>query len=211
MLLAALVDAGVDLSTMQAAVDAVSPEPVHLRSEAGHRGGLRATRIQVDAPASTSHRTWADIRDLLAAVDFFAPGPWHWLDPFAHLKTAELVDPALEAKGLRWAGLAVLAVLAVIAALTLPPGAPLRNPETGDIVGDSPFMSRCCQSMFTWTLSIPRARSVWITCSVIPMFRMKIFIAGSEFLCSRKSFTPCSAQRSAASAIPSTSHAQLSP
>ncbi len=50
-------------------------------------------------------------------------------------------DPALEAKGLRWAGLAVLAVLAVIAALTLPSGAPLRNPETGDIVGDSPFMS----------------------------------------------------------------------
>jgi aminobenzoyl-glutamate transport protein len=53
----------------------------------------------------------------------------------------EAVDAALEAKGLRWAGLAVLAVLAVIAALTLPPGAPLRNPETGDIVGDSPFMS----------------------------------------------------------------------
>ena len=51
------------------------------------------------------------------------------------------VDPALEAKGLRWAGLAVLAVLAVVAALTLPPGAPLRNPDTGDIVGDSPFMS----------------------------------------------------------------------
>ena len=51
------------------------------------------------------------------------------------------VDPALEAKGLRRAGLAVLAVLAVIAVLTLPPGAPLRNPETGDIIGDSPFMS----------------------------------------------------------------------
>jgi aminobenzoyl-glutamate transport protein len=50
-------------------------------------------------------------------------------------------DPALEAKGLRWAGLAVLAVLAIVAALTLPPGAPLRNPETGDIIGDSPFMS----------------------------------------------------------------------
>ena len=51
------------------------------------------------------------------------------------------VDPALEAKGLRWAGLAMLAVFAVIALLTLPPGAPLRNPETGDIIGDSPFMS----------------------------------------------------------------------
>ncbi len=51
------------------------------------------------------------------------------------------VDVALEGKGLRHAGIAVLLVLAVIAALTLPPGAPLRNPETGDIVGDSPFMS----------------------------------------------------------------------
>jgi aminobenzoyl-glutamate transport protein len=51
------------------------------------------------------------------------------------------VDPVLEAKGLRWAGLAVLAVLVVIAALTLPPGAPLRNPDTDDIIGDSPFMS----------------------------------------------------------------------
>ena len=51
------------------------------------------------------------------------------------------VEPELEAKGLRNAGIAVLLVLAVIAALTLPPGAPLRNPETGDIIGDSPFMS----------------------------------------------------------------------
>ena len=55
---------------------------------------------------------------------------------------------------------------------------------------------------------IPRARSVWMTCSVIPMFRMKIFIAGSEFLCSRKSLTPCRAQISAASAIPSMNHSQ---
>ena len=51
------------------------------------------------------------------------------------------VDSALEAKGLRWAGFAVLGVLAVVALVTLPSGAPLRNPETGDIIGDSPFMS----------------------------------------------------------------------
>jgi hypothetical protein len=61
--------------------------------------------------------------------------------------------------------------------------------------------------MFTWTFVIPRRRSVWITCSVIPTLRMRIFIAGSEFLCSRKSFTPFAAQVSAASAIPSTNHA----
>jgi aminobenzoyl-glutamate transport protein len=51
------------------------------------------------------------------------------------------IDPAAEAKGLRWAAIALLAVIAVVALLTLPSGAPLRNPETGDIVGDSPLMS----------------------------------------------------------------------
>jgi aminobenzoyl-glutamate transport protein len=51
------------------------------------------------------------------------------------------IDPAAEAKGLRWAGFALLGVVAVVALLTLPSGAPLRNPETGDIVGDSPLMS----------------------------------------------------------------------
>ena len=44
---------------------------------------------------------WAEsffYRRLLDAVDFFVPGPAYWLDPFAHLKTAELVDPALDAE-----------------------------------------------------------------------------------------------------------------
>jgi aminobenzoyl-glutamate transport protein len=47
---------------------------------------------------------------------------------------------AAERRGLRFALLATLAVLAAFALLTLPPGAPLRNPDTGAIVGDSPFM-----------------------------------------------------------------------
>jgi aminobenzoyl-glutamate transport protein len=51
------------------------------------------------------------------------------------------IDPVAEAKGLRWALYALLAVLAVILLLTLPSGAPLRNAETGDIIGDSPLMS----------------------------------------------------------------------
>lgn len=50
------------------------------------------------------------------------------------------LDPAAEAKGLRWALYAVVAVIAVVLLLTLPSGAPLRNPETGDIIGDSPLM-----------------------------------------------------------------------
>lgn len=44
------------------------------------------------------------------------------------------------ARGLRYALWATLAVLAALALLTVIPGAPLRNPETGKIVGESPFM-----------------------------------------------------------------------
>jgi aminobenzoyl-glutamate transport protein len=51
------------------------------------------------------------------------------------------IDAAAEAKGLRWALYALLFVLAIVLALTLPSGAPLRNAETGDIIGDSPLMS----------------------------------------------------------------------
>ncbi|TCI00012.1 AbgT family transporter [Roseococcus sp. SYP-B2431] len=46
-----------------------------------------------------------------------------------------------EGRGLRWALWGMIAVLAFLAVLTLPPGAPLRNPETGAIIGNSPFMN----------------------------------------------------------------------
>lgn len=46
-----------------------------------------------------------------------------------------------ESRGLKYALWAVLGVLLSFALLALPPGAPLRNPETGALVGDSPFMS----------------------------------------------------------------------
>lgn len=48
---------------------------------------------------------------------------------------------AEESRGLLFAFFAFLGFMAVILALTLPSGAPLRNPETGDIIGDSPFMA----------------------------------------------------------------------
>ena len=54
---------------------------------------------------------------------------------------AEEVDPALDSRGLRNAGLALLGVLAVVALCTLPPGAPLRDPDTGLIIGQTPFMA----------------------------------------------------------------------
>lgn len=45
-----------------------------------------------------------------------------------------------ETKGLRAALWGFLGAMAFILALTLPPGAPLRHPETGAIIGNSPFM-----------------------------------------------------------------------
>jgi len=50
------------------------------------------------------------------------------------------VDPAAESKGLRYALFAFLGFVALVLVLTLPPGAPLRDPVTGDIIGTTPFM-----------------------------------------------------------------------
>lgn len=53
----------------------------------------------------------------------------------------EVVDAAAEARGLKFAGyfLAAFAVLVVL--LTAPPGAPLRDPATGNVIGNTPFMA----------------------------------------------------------------------
>jgi aminobenzoyl-glutamate transport protein len=46
-----------------------------------------------------------------------------------------------EYRGLRYALYGMLAVFGALALLVLPPGAPLRHPETGAIIGNSPFMT----------------------------------------------------------------------
>jgi len=45
-----------------------------------------------------------------------------------------------EARGLRFALGALVGSIVAIALLTFPPGAPLRDPQTGAIIGNSPFM-----------------------------------------------------------------------
>ena len=47
---------------------------------------------------------------------------------------------AEEGRGLKWALWGFLAVSAVFALLALPSGAPLRNPDTDALIGNSPFM-----------------------------------------------------------------------
>src|SRR5262249_3470980 len=46
-----------------------------------------------------------------------------------------------ESRGLRYATWALVGVLVFVALLTLPAGAPLRNPETGSSVANSPFLN----------------------------------------------------------------------
>jgi aminobenzoyl-glutamate transport protein len=57
-----------------------------------------------------------------------------------HETEAPAQDPAAESRGLRYAMFAMIGAVIAIALLTVPSGAPLRHPETGDIIGDSPFM-----------------------------------------------------------------------
>jgi uncharacterized protein (TIGR00299 family) protein len=68
MLLGALVDAGVPLEVPAAAVAALPVEAVTLSVEPVTRHGLGATRVHVHAPPSDVHRTWADVRGILASA-----------------------------------------------------------------------------------------------------------------------------------------------
>ncbi|GLC85427.1 AbgT family transporter [Microbacterium arabinogalactanolyticum] len=54
---------------------------------------------------------------------------------------ADGVDHDAEARGLKFTGWALLGFVALIVLLTAPPGAPLRDPETGAIIGTTPFMA----------------------------------------------------------------------
>ena len=92
MLLGALVGAGVPVEVLQAAVDAVAPEPIALRTEPVRRGALAATRCHVDGgdprePAT--HRTWRDVRTLLEAADVDEAVRDLALRAFARLAAAE--------------------------------------------------------------------------------------------------------------------------
>lgn len=49
-------------------------------------------------------------------------------------------EQAAESKGLRYALFGFLAVLLLVILVTAPPGAPLRHPDSGDIIGNTPFM-----------------------------------------------------------------------
>jgi len=87
MLLGALVDAGVPLEVMAAAVEVVAPERVSLRSETVIKAGVAATKVHVEAAESHTYRTWRDIRAMLQEASF--SGRDRALGVFSRLATAE--------------------------------------------------------------------------------------------------------------------------
>ena len=89
MLLGALVDSGVPISVIAAAVDAVAPEPVDLAAEQVRRGTLAATRCHVSIADSVHHRTWTDVRTLLTGAALDEPVRDVALEVFERLAVAE--------------------------------------------------------------------------------------------------------------------------
>ncbi|MDQ6648709.1 MAG: nickel pincer cofactor biosynthesis protein LarC [Actinomycetota bacterium] len=89
MLLGAVVGAGAPLEAVQAAVDAVGAGPVTLRVETVSRHGLAATRVVVGAPATSTDRTWSDIRSLLERADLVPAVRTVALAAFERLARAE--------------------------------------------------------------------------------------------------------------------------
>ena len=89
MLLGALVDAGVPLEVLQAAVDAVGVEPAALVRADVVRGGIGACKVDVQVTDDAATRSWRDVRALLEAAALDEPVRVLALDVFARLAAAE--------------------------------------------------------------------------------------------------------------------------
>ncbi len=71
---------------------------------------------------------------------FVMPRLGSWSGVADEIEEGPKVAPEAEARGLKWALWAFVGSLVVLLVLTVPSNAVLRNPETGELIGDSPFM-----------------------------------------------------------------------
>src|SRR5690625_602154 len=89
MLLAALLDAGAGLAAVRAALAKLPIEPVQLTVEQVTRQGLRACRVRVHAPQTTTHRGLAQVTGLVRRAELAAPVASLALEVFDRLAHAE--------------------------------------------------------------------------------------------------------------------------
>ena len=71
---------------------------------------------------------------------FVMPRLGSWSGVADEIEEGPKVAPEAEVRGLKWALWAFVGSLVVLLVLTVPSNAVLRNPETGELIGDSPFM-----------------------------------------------------------------------
>jgi pyridinium-3,5-bisthiocarboxylic acid mononucleotide nickel chelatase len=69
MLLAALLDAGANQDRISDALRSLPASDIEIGLSYTERGGVRAARVEVIAPAGGEHRTWKDVRRLIDGAD----------------------------------------------------------------------------------------------------------------------------------------------
>ncbi|HET6651343.1 MAG TPA: nickel pincer cofactor biosynthesis protein LarC [Nocardioides sp.] len=89
MLLGALVGAGVPVGVVAEAVEKVAPEHIAIVPARVNRNGFAATRCHVEVADSVTHRTWADVRSLLAEAGLHEDVRVRAHDTFDRLAVAE--------------------------------------------------------------------------------------------------------------------------
>ncbi len=103
------------------------------------------------SPSPSSSNFWFAIVSSIVLAITAASSPRRIIEPRLGpwTGTADLSEEATAAgrstrrrkpEGLKFALIAVVATLVGVLLLTLPPGAPLRDPVTGDLIGQTPFM-----------------------------------------------------------------------
>ena len=89
MLLAALVDAGAELGTLQRVPRALGIEGVAIGVERVERQGIGALHLRIDAPQDHAHRRYTEIRGLIEAADLPERARTRSLDAFRRLAEVE--------------------------------------------------------------------------------------------------------------------------
>jgi pyridinium-3,5-bisthiocarboxylic acid mononucleotide nickel chelatase len=89
MLLAALLDSGAELGTLQGVPAALGIDDVEIGVERVERQGIGALHLVIDAPHDHDHRHYADIRDLVATADLPDRARARSLEAFGRLAEIE--------------------------------------------------------------------------------------------------------------------------
>lgn len=114
MLLAAVIDAGASEELVAAAIAAVAPETVTLRTEQVRRAGLAARQARVEAADSTTDRRLIDVLRLIDAADLDGAVTTHASAVFRLLARAEATVHGVSADDVRFHEVGALDALADI-------------------------------------------------------------------------------------------------